>query len=97
MVYNLRSSNCSTSSNHTFNPIFFENYAEKNRNFFLAYNCESQTRVKQRVEKLTAVATHLGGFLAPLPGRTFCNDRTPGFAIAAPGAIDSSPYRGIGA
>ncbi len=31
------------------------------------------------VWKLTAVATLLGGFLAPLPGRTFCNDPNPGF------------------
>ncbi len=59
---------------------FFENYAEKTVLIFCSLQLrKSLTRVKQRVEKLTAVATHFGGFQAPLPGRTFCNDPNPGF------------------
>ncbi len=52
--------------------------------------------------KATCGEVYSGGYalrwLSGAPtGRAFCNDGTPGSAIAAPGAINSSPHRGIGA
>ncbi len=59
---------------------FLKIMQKKTGTFFCSLQLrKSLTRVKQRVEKLTAVATLFGGFLAPLPGRTFCNDPNPGF------------------
>ncbi len=66
------------------------------KNFFVVHSQGSAARIKQPVESLQRwLGTFVVAFWRPYRGARFVMIRTPGSAITAPGAINSSPYRGI--